>query len=226
MIKKIISYVLILAPIVIFYNVRANTYLQKIETLGPDIEQRIIGKSWQPACPIPLKDLRYVTMSYWGYDDQAHIGEMIVHKDIAQEVVEIFQELFEAKFPIERMQLIDDFFEPGKTNSEIDDISMTHNNTLAFFYRTIAQTNIVSEHGMGTAIDINPRVNPLVRGDSVSPAESKEYADRSRTGIKGFITQDGICAQAFIKRNWIWAGSWKKAQDYQHFCKVQKDSLR
>jgi D-alanyl-D-alanine carboxypeptidase-like protein len=190
------------------------------------VAQRIVGKSWEPACPIPLKDLRYLTMSYWGYDDQEHLGEMVVHKDVAEEVVAIFEELFYAQFPIERMQLIDDFFEPGKTKSEIDDISMAHNNSYGFFFRYVSKTTIVSEHGMGTAIDINPLVNPFVRGDYVRPTQSREYSNRRRTDVKGLITEDTVCYKAFIKRGWNWAGQWKKIQDYQHFCKVQTESVQ
>ena len=151
---------------------------------------------------------------------------MIVHKDVAHEVVEIFQELFENKFPIETMRLIDDYFEPNKTKGEIDDISMAHNNSVGFFFRFIGKTNIVSEHGYGTAIDINPRVNPFVRGDFVCPPESKEFCDRTRKDVKGLLNEDSICINAFTKRGWNWAGKWKKVQDYQHFCKVQTESLQ
>jgi len=197
-----------------------------INNITPAIQARIVGKTWRDTCPIPLTDLRYLTIPYWGYDDQEHLGEMIVHKDVAQEVMEIFQELFEAKFPIETMRLIDDYFEPNKTTGEIDDISMMHNNTSSFFFRFIGKTSIVSEHGLGTAIDINPRVNPFVRGDFVSPSTSKPFSNRAIKGVKGFLTEDCVCVKAFTKRGWHWAGTWKKAQDYQHFCKIQTESLQ
>jgi hypothetical protein len=197
-----------------------------ISIITPTIQTRIVGKTWQEACPIPLTNLRYLTIPYWGYDDHEHLGEMIVHQAVAQEVVEIFKELFEAKFPIETMRLIDDFFEPNKTAGEIDDISMAHNNTSSFFFRFIGKTSIISEHGLGTAIDINPRINPFVRGDSVSPSTSKPFRDRTLKGVKGFLTEDSVCVKAFAKRGWHWAGIWKKAQDYQHFCKVQTESMQ
>lgn len=205
-----------------------NTFsnFAKIDLINETIAKRIVGKTWTVECPVPLTDLRYLTIPYWGYDGKEHLGEMIVHKAVALEVIDIFQELFEVKFPIEEMRLIDDYFEPGKTRGEIDDISMAHNNTSAFFFRFIGKTTIVSEHGLGTAIDINPRVNPFVRGDYVCPAESRVYCDRTRTDVKGLLTGKDVCVRAFTKRGWNWAGLWKKVQDYQHFCKVQKESLQ
>jgi hypothetical protein len=198
----------------------------KIKIIDQELEKRIVGNSWEAACPVPLSELRYLTINYWGYDDKAHIGEMIVHEQVAQEVLDIFQELFENKFPIQSMRLIDDYFKPNQTKNDVDELSMLDNNSSAFFFRYIGKTTIVSEHGMGTAIDINPLVNPFVRGDYVCPVSSKEFCDRTRKDVKGLLTDDCICVKAFEKRGWIWAGKWKKVQDYQHFCKVQKESLQ
>lgn len=207
----------------IFTHLRTS---QAISPINDTIKQRIVGKSWTETCPIPLEDLRYLTIPYWGYDDKQHQGEMIVHKDVVQEVITIFAELLEAKFPIESMRLVDDFFQPGMSRSDVDTASMLSNNTSAFFYRCISNTKIISEHCLGTAIDINPLVNPFVRGDYVCPAESKGYCDRTRTDIKGFLTPESICVTLFLKHGWNWAGAWKKVQDYQHFCKVQTESLQ
>lgn len=198
----------------------------KIEKIDQALEKRIVGKSWEAACPVPLSELRHLTIPYWGYDDKEHVGEMIVHEKVAQEVLDIFEELFENKFPIQSMKLIDEYFQPNRTKGEVDDASMLDNNSSAFFFRYIGKTTIVSEHGMGTAIDINPRVNPFVRGDCVCPASSKEFCDRTRKDVKGFLNADCICVKAFEKRGWNWAGKWKKVQDYQHFCKVQTESLQ
>lgn len=207
--------------------VQCEEYRASIELISEPIAARIVGKSWELTCPVPLEDLRYLKISHWGYDDQVHQGEMIVHKDVASEVVEIFKELFVAKFPIERMRLIDDYFQPGKTKGEIDDSSIRDNNSSAFFFRLVGKTNFVSEHGLGTAIDINPLVNPLVRqGADICPAESQAYSDRTRTDVKGMVTASSDCVRIFLKHNWKWAGNWKKLQDYQHFCKIQEDSVQ
>ncbi|MFA6526934.1 MAG: NlpC/P60 family protein [Candidatus Babeliales bacterium] len=196
-----------------------------ISPIDATTKQRIVGKSWTPECPIPFENLRYLITPFWGFDSKEHQGEMIVHKDIATDVIAIFAELFEAKFPIESMRLIDDFFKPGMARGDVDNASMAANNSSAFFYRCIAGTNTTSEHGLGTAIDINPLVNPFVDGDDVSPIQGIRYRDRTQTGVKGFLTPESVCVTTFLKHGWIWAGTWKTAQDYQHFCKVQTDSL-
>jgi len=78
--------------------------------------------SWQDNCPVPLHDLRLLKITYWGYDDTIHEGEIIVHYILAEEVIQIFKELLEHKFPIERMELIDAY--------KADDIaSMQANNS-------------------------------------------------------------------------------------------------
>lgn len=197
-----------------------------IGKIDEKLEQRITGKSWESSCPIPLSDLRYLTIPYWGYDNQIHIGEMIVHKSIAQEVLDIFYELLENKFPIQSMRLIDDYFQPHLTKGDVDDLSMLNNNSSAFFFRYIGKTNIVSEHGLGTAIDINPLVNPMVKGEKVFPSISREFCERTRKDVKGFLTEYSICVKIFKKYGWHWAGDWKKIKDYQHFCKNQTESLQ
>lgn len=195
-------------------------FIGTADPISPEIEKQIVGKTWQPKCPIPLEDLRYLQLSYWGYDNKIHLGEMIVHKDVTHDVIEIFKELFENQFPIERMHLIDDYFEKGKNKNEIDRASMADNNTSAFFYRFIGGTDIVSEHGLGKAIDINPRVNPYYNliTDYLSPSNAREFLDRERTDVPGMITKENICYKAFISRGWKWGGNWKNVKDYQHFC--------
>jgi hypothetical protein len=218
--QNMCSYLLMTVLIVNQIVFAAQTeFIGTVEEISPEIEKRIVGKSWQPECPIPLEDLRYLRLSHWGYDNEIHLGEMIVHKDVADDVIEIFKELFENHFPIERMHLIDDYFEEGKSKNEIDDISMTNNNTSAFFYRAISGTDVISEHGLGTAIDINPLINPFydIITDHVSPSNAREFLDRERTDVAGMITKESICYKAFIKRGWKWGGNWKNVKDYQHF---------
>lgn len=198
--------------------------------ISEEIKVRIMGKSWIPNNKVPLDDLRYITLSHWGYDGYIHTGEIIVHKDIALEVVEIFHELFAAHFCIEKMCLVDNYFKEGVDRSDVDDISMADNNSSAFFFRYVAHSDIVSEHGLGTAIDINPFTNPFIRykgdGREVWPKDAVEFCDRSRTDVPGMITKDSVCYNIFIKHGWKWAGELpdregKKAnvQDLQHFYK-------
>jgi len=175
---------------------------------------RINGVSWKPEAPVRIEELRYIEVTYWGFDDKTHLGELVVHKDVSDEVLEIFKELYETKFPIDKIRLIDEY------NAD-DDSSMDDNNTSSFNFRVVAGTDKLSKHSYGLAIDINPVQNPYIKGDTVSPQKGKEYVDRSDIR-KGMIIKGDTCYNAFINRGWIWGGEWKTMKDYQHF---QKDIL-
>ncbi len=158
--------------------------------------------------PISFDELRYIKVSYYGFDNNIHTGDMIVNKEVAAEVVDIFKELYTKKYPIEKIKLIDDY----EAN---DELSMKDNNSSSFCYRTIANTSVVSNHGLGLAIDINPFQNPHVIENNTSPKESFAYADRTNLKL-GMIREGDDCYNAFISRGWSWGGHWKNP-DYQHF---------
>jgi len=197
--------------------------------INDEIKKRIVGKSWDEKdirCP-KLSDLRYLIIPFLGYDNNINLGEMILHKDLAEEVLDIFQELLlTGNVRIEKMKLIDDYFKENETRytvknlNEIDSRSMKDNNTSAFFFRLKTLQNELSNHALGLALDINTLENPFVKGDIVDPIEGTEYCDRTRTDVKGFITADGDCVKIFKKHGWAWGGDcFIGRQDYQHFCK-------
>lgn len=174
------------------------------------VKDKMLGYSMPESEPISFDTLSYLQLSYYGFDGKTHTGEMIVNKEVAAEVVEIFKELYEVKYPIEKIKLIDEY----EAN---DDLSMKDNNTSSFCYRTIANTNVISNHGKGMAIDINPLLNPHINNSrgTVSPNTATDYIDRNQS-IKGMIVENDDCYNAFIKRGWSWGGNWKNP-DYQHF---------
>lgn len=163
---------------------------------------------------ISYDDLRAVNIKYYGFDDKVHEdGVLIVNKDIAEEVGDIFEELLEKKYPIQRITMIDDY------NAD-DDKSMKANNTSAFCYREIAGTDVLSNHSFGRAIDVNPLQNPQVTSKGkISPEEGRPYVDRS-VNRKGMIQKGDDCYNAFVSRGWTWGGDWNSTKDYQHFEKV------
>lgn len=173
-----------------------------------DIKDKMIGVSMPENEPIGFDELSYLNLTYYGFDDKAHIGEMIVNADVAAEVVDIFKELYDKKYPIEKIRLIDEY-------DAIDEDSMVDNNSSSFCYRTISGTNKISNHGKGLAIDINPLQNPHVKINEVSPKEGYMYKDRS-IYQKGMIIKGDDLYNAFISRGWKWGGDWTNP-DYQHF---------
>ena len=180
-----------------------------VERLSRDVRNRMIGSSWHTGCPVPLRDLRLLRMNFYGWDGQVYRGRMVVNRWQAQRVLRIFSDLFDARFRIRRMYLVDAY-------GGSDDKSMAANNTSAFNCRKIAGTNRWSEHAYGRAIDINPVQNPYVRGSTVQPEAGRKYLDRSDVR-KGMIVRPGPVVRAFADETWRWGGTWTYSKDYQHF---------
>ena len=165
--------------------------------------------SWRPGCPVPLRDLRLVRITHWGFDGQARPGELVVHATQAERIRQVFADLFTAQFPIEQVRLVDEF-------GGDDDRSMAANNTSAFNCRPAYGSTRWSQHAYGRAIDINPVQNPYVtRSGAVLPPAGREFVrrDGSRQGV---ITGRGPVVTAFGRIGWRWAGAWSNP-DYQHF---------
>lgn len=187
----------------------------KYSSLSNEVIEKIVGVSWKENAPVKLEDLSYITVTYWGFDGKEHIGEMIVHEKLAHEVTDIFKELYEGKFPIEKIKLIDEY-------DAKDELSMADNNTSAFCSREVTgQKGVFSNHSYGIAIDINPIQNPYIKGEIVLPEEGNSYLDRSNVR-KGMIIKGDVCYNAFKSRGWTWGGEWKSLKDYQHFEKKIK----
>ena len=150
-------------------------------------------------------------MSYWGFDRAPHTGELVVHRDVAGDVVHVFRALFDARFPIRRMVLIDAY-------GGDDGRSMAANNTSAFnCRRSTGDPSAWSEHADGRAVDINPVQNPYVSSTgAVEPEAGEAYTDRSRNA-PGMIRAGGVVVRAFRSIGWGWGGNWTRSKDYQHF---------
>jgi len=176
----------------------------------PDgVFERMRGKSYPADCPVSLKDLRYLKVRHYGFDGKVHNGEIVCSRLVAEDLLQIMCELFDERYPIEKICLVDDF-------GADDETSMKANNSSAFNFRTIAGTTRISKHGYGLAIDINPLYNPCVRNGVVSPAEGKPYADRSRNFPHKIGEGDAAC-RIFTAHGWTWGGAWRSPKDYQHF---------
>ena len=127
-----------------------------VSELPDSVWENMQGKSYNEGCPVERKDLRYVHVMYVDFAGRSSEGELVVNKLIADDILDIFKQLYKAQYPIERIALIDEY-------DGDDEQSMSDNNTSAFNFRTIAGTDIVSEHGMGLAVDVNPFYNPQVK---------------------------------------------------------------
>ena len=184
------------------------------EPIPDGVWQRMQGKTYKENPYIGRDDLRHIRALHWDYDNQMHVGEMIVNKEIADRVVTIFRQLFDAKYPIQRM-LLPDVYDAD------DETQMRDNNSSSFCYRAIAGSSKLSKHARGLAIDINTLYNPYYKGRDdgtrfIQPATAADYCDRT-WDFPYKIDHDDLCFRLFTEAGFEWGGDWTSCKDFQHF---------
>jgi hypothetical protein len=179
------------------------------QPLPADIITKMTGVTWREGCPVPLSGLAWLEVRHWGLDGTAHTGHIIVANDHADAILGVFEALWGARFPIHTVR-------PAHEFGGDDNAMMRANNTSAFNCRPVAGSSRFSDHSYGYALDLNPLINPYVRGDKVSPPQGRAYLDRD-ADIPGLIHADGPVVAAFAAAGWPWGGNWTRAKDYQHF---------
>jgi len=170
-----------------------------------------LGESWRPGCPVEPARLRRVQINYIGLDGQIRRGELIVHEDLVAEVIEIFEQLRQLRYPIEKMRTVDHYPRAD------DELSMEDNNTSAFNCRDIPGTGRWSLHAYGRAIDVNPLLNPYIdHTGAFQPKNAAPYLDRNLTD-PGLLHDGDAAVRVFTDHGWRWGGYWRTPKDYQHF---------
>ena len=184
-----------------------------------EIFDRINGKSYRDNDDIALEDLRYLTIPYYNFEQQVILGEMIVNKDIQEDILNIFKELFNNKYEINSIRLIDDYWLDEWSANIADNNSIEDNNTSCFCYRQVTGGESISNHGYGRAIDINPQQNPYVENGQNSHRNADEYVNNRYVGEPHVIvaSDEDICYSTFTKYGFTWGGNWTNPIDYQHF---------
>lgn len=190
------------------------------EPLSQGLADYITGVSYpkdleKPA--IAVSDLCYIHVLYNDFEGNPAEGELICNQAIAQDLVEIFHELYKAEYQIEKIRLIDAY-------GGDDDLSMADNNSSCFNYRVVSGSSSLSRHAYGLAIDINPLYNPYITYNKdqtihVSPEAGEDYADRSKS-FPYKIDEEDMCYRLFKEHGFTWGGDWNSCKDYQHFQKT------
>ena len=167
--------------------------------------------SYRPGCPVGPARLRSLRVRYFGFDNRAHVGVLIVNASVTRAVVTVFRELYAARFPIRRM-------EPVEAFRGSDDRSMAADNTSAFNcrYAVAPGAKHWSVHAYGEAIDVNTVENPYVEGGLVRPATGRRFLDRENVR-PGMAVPNRVLVKAFLSVGWKWGGRWTSSPDYQHF---------
>ena len=184
-----------------------------ISPITDEIFARIRGKSFKDDCTLPREDLRYLHVLHTDLNGETHEGEMIVNYHIAEDVLEIFRQLYAAEYPIEKICLVDEY-------DADDEASMEDNNSSSFNFRFISHTTRVSKHGLGLAVDINTLYNPYTKivdnERIIEPVTGEPYLDRD-ADFPYKIDHEDLCFRLFTERGFEWGGDWEDRKDYQHF---------
>jgi hypothetical protein len=181
--------------------------------VSPLSPEQVARSTWHPGCPVPAERLRLLRMSFWGFDDRPHSGELIVRDDVADDVVSAFRRLFAARFPLEAMR-----------TATPDDLTAAPtgrgNATIAFVCRAATGQTRFSAHAYGLAVDVNPFQNPLQRRDGlVVPELASAYTDRTWRR-PGMIVRGDVVTEAFADIGWTWGATFTSPVDTMHFSRT------
>jgi len=165
--------------------------------------------SWTKDCPISVADLRYITVSFRGFDGLAHTGELLANARVADDLVTVFERLFAAGFPIERMRI--------SSAAELNAAPTGDGNTTeAFACRPVRGQKTWSQHAYGLALDLNPFQNPYHKAEVILPELATAYLDRADER-PGMVQPRGSAVRAFAAIGWKWGGDYRSLKDYMHF---------
>lgn len=181
-------------------------FTASVSVVSPDVLAR---STWQPGCPVTPDELRHVVVAHHGFDGRVHTGELLVHREVAEDVVEAFRVMFETGFPVEQVRI--------SSQADLEAPPTGDGNTTeGFVCRRSVSTSRWSEHAFGRAVDVNPFHNPYVKDETVIPELATSYVDRDDRRA-GMLFSGGPVVSAFEEAGWIWGGTWSSALDYMHF---------
>src|SRR5690606_35657905 len=163
-----------------------------------------------------LDEFALVRVRHWDFAGAIRDGELVVAAEVADDIIGVFAQLFDARFPIARMRRIDAY-------GGDDLASMADNNTSAYNCRRIIHSARLSSHAYGLAIDITPLQNPVIRDGMVRPPAATPYVDRSRDR-PGMIHRPGPVVAAFDAIGWEWGGDWTTLKDYHHLRRARRET--
>ncbi len=194
--------------------VRAR-FAGRAEEVPSGLAREMRGTTWHAGCPVPIAQLRLLHFNYWGFDGEIKRGPMIVNTSVAPDILWVFRQIFDAKFPLKRVALAKEY------KPKHEDPSRHRSVTASFNCRPVITTDgpqaTLSQHAYGLAVDVNPLQNPEVATNGyVRDRAAKMYRDRSQD-FAGMIHASDVVVRAFAAIGWKWGGDWTLMKDYMHF---------
>lgn len=188
-----------------------------IRIIPPALAREMRGTTWRRGCPVPMSDLRLLRFNYWGFDGVVKRGPMVVNASVADDVLSVFRQLFDARFPMKRVGLAREFREERLETDPHTRRSVTASFNCRVVVTPAGPGDEFSQHAYGLAVDVNPLQNPYVSEDGwVRNRFARPYVDRSRNE-PGMIHDGDKVVRAFAEIGWEWGGDWSGGHDYMHF---------
>lgn len=150
--------------------------------------------------------LSLVDVLYYSFDGRKHQGQIIVNRELEDDVYDIFNYIEKILFPIGKVV-------PISAYQWNDYTSMADNNSSSFNFRMIEGTKKLSMHSLGKALDINPVQNPVIYPNGVVVPEGAKYLPEER----GTFTAENPIVEEFLRYGWHWGGNFNQPKDYHHF---------
>jgi D-alanyl-D-alanine carboxypeptidase len=205
-----------LAAITLGLAVPAQAFEARVQKLPPSVRAQLTVSAWRLGCPVPLSQLRLLTVPHWGFDGNEHMGRLVVNADHAAQLGKVFGRLHKLRFQIRHLQLADSYG-PIAARPNDNDVSASFECRQAVPSPCSGGTGTGtwSRHAFGLAIDLNPRENPYVGCGKLRDPSRRPFLDRSRVR-PGMVTPAVVAA--FREIGWSWGGAWTgDTKDYMHF---------
>jgi len=191
----------------------------KIDALPAALAAQMRGTTWHPGCPVPLDGLSLLHFNYWGFGGNLVRGPMVVNATVDEDVLWVFHQLYDARFPIKRVSLSTPFH--PKAFAQHRRIDSNRSVTASFNCRPVVTAtgpgDDFSQHAYGLAIDLNPLQNPYVTTDGfVRNRAAEPYTVRSRE-LEGMVHEGDVVVRSFAAIGWEWGGDWSGDNDFMHF---------
>ena len=197
-----------------FHPLRTRFAGRVVAPLPEALEAQMRGETWEPGCPVPLRDLALLRFNYVGFDGEVKRGPIVVNLAVARDVLGVFRTLYRAGFPIRHVALARRFRPDADPDSRA---SVTASFNCRPIVTPAGPGDRFSMHASGLAVDVNSLQNPYVAADGYTRNRfARPYRDRSQD-LPGMIHGGDLVVRAFAAIGWGWGGDWSGGKDYMHF---------
>ena len=157
------------------------------------------------AARCPCRSCAPSTSRHFGNDGAVHTGRLIVAADLADAMVAIFRDLYDARFPIQRMEPIDVY---GGDDNALDQGQQHERLQLPGGHRRhrLVRARLRARHRR------QPVREPVREGQHGAATRGGAVHGPKLATTPGMIHAGDAVVDAFAARGWSWGGYWSLAE--------------